>query len=125
MNQQLEEQEQFTAEIQQTNHSLQRQVEQPQQQLSQQIQRNPDHHQHPVIGRKLTLTWRDGGKAPFPIIREAAVVDENVAYFLHFDGKVCSYNSTTKKWSKLHKYPYEDSSLAIINGQLTGINWWM
>jgi hypothetical protein len=31
----------------------------------------------------MTLDWRDGGKAPFEMIRGAAVVDGNVAYFLH------------------------------------------
>ena len=58
LNQQLEEQEQVTAEIQQTNHSLQRQVEQLQQQLSQQTQQNtkppsPVPLQAQVRGRQL------------------------------------------------------------------------
>ena len=48
------------------------------------------------------------------------MVNGNVAYFF-CSGKVCSYNSTTKKWSELPKYPYDGSSLAVINGQLTGI----
>ena len=123
LNQQLKEQEQLQviAEIQQTKHSLQRQVEQLQQQLSQQIQRNPVHQPHPPKERKITLTWRDGGTSPLTMDRGAAVVDGNVAYFLHYDGKVCSYNSTTKKWSELPKYPYKDSSLAVISGRLTGI----
>ena len=67
LNQQLEEQEQ---EIQ---HSLQRQ--QPQQQLSQQVQTNPDHKPHPPKEGKVTLNWRDGGKAPFGMARGSAVVD--------------------------------------------------
>ena len=123
LNQQLEEQEQLQviAEIQQTKHSLQRQVEQLQQQLSQQIQRNPVHQPHPPKERKITLTWRDGGTSPLKMDRGAVVVDGNVAYFLHYDGKVCSYNSTTKKWSELPKYPYKDSSLTVITGRLTGI----
>ena len=119
--QQLEEQEQVTVEIQQANHSLQRQVEQLQQQLSQQIQRNPVNQPHSLNESKLTLIWRNRGVTPFLVRRGAAVVDENVAYFVHYNGKVCSYNSTTKKWSKLLTYPYQDSSLAVIDGQLTGI----
>ena len=120
LNKQLEEQEQVTAEFQQTNHSLQRQVEHLQQQLSQRNEGNPANQQHPPEERILTLTWRDGGMAPFSI-SSGAVVDGNVAYFVHYNGKVCSYNSTTTKWSKLRRYPYEDCSLAVINGQLTGI----
>ena len=127
---QLEEQEQVTAEIQQTNHSLQRQVKQLQQQLTQQIQRNQqliqrnsDDKPHKPKERILTLTWRDGGscKAPFKMRRGGAVVDGNVAYFMDYSGKVCSYKSTTKKWGELPKYPYIGGSLAVINGQLTGI----
>ena len=49
------------------------------------------------------------------------MVDENVAYFMTESGEVHSYNSTTKKWNELPKYPYDGSSLAVINGQLTGI----
>ena len=118
LNQQLEEQEQVTAEIQ---HSLQRQVEQLQQQLSQQVQTNPDHKPHPPKEGKVTLNWRDGGKAPFKMSRGSTVVDRAVAYFMHWDGQACSYNSTSKKWSELPKYPYKYSSLAVVNGQLTAI----
>ena len=120
--QQLEEQEQVTTEIQQTKHSLQRQVEQLQQQLSQQIQsENPAHKRFSPKDRKTTLTWRDGGKAPFEMTRGAAVDHKNVTYFMHYYGRVFSYKSTDKKWSVLPKYPYKGSSLAVINGQLTGI----
>ena len=122
LNQHLEEQEQVTAEIQQTNHFLQRQVEQLQQQLSQQVQRNPDHKPHPIKQRNMILNWRDGGKAPFGIARGAAVVDGGVAYFMDWFGETCSNNSTSKKWSELPKYPYQQGSLAVVNGQLTGVS---
>ena len=109
LNRQLEEQEQVTAEIQQTNHSLRRQVEQLQQlsqrnldhkphppQLQQQLsQQNPDHKPHPPKEWKVTLNWRNGGKAPFS--RGAAVVEGCVAYFMHWEGQTCSYNSTKMK----------------------------
>ena len=116
LNQQLEEQEQVTAEIQQTNHSLQRQVDQLQQ-LSRQ---NPDNKPHAPKEWKVTMNWRDGGKAPFEMGRGAAVVDGGVAYFMHWEGQACFYNSKLK-WSKLPKCPYQESSLAIVNGQLTAI----
>ena len=121
LNQQLEEQEQVTAEIQQTNQFLQRQVEQLQQQLSQQVQTNPDHKPHPPKEGKVTLNWRDEGNAPFVTRRGAAVVYGGVAYFINWDGQACSYNLTNKKWSELPKYPYQYSSLAVVNGQLTAI----
>ena len=115
LNQQLEEQEQVTAEIQ---HSLQRRVEQLQQQLSQQ---NLDNKPHSPKEQKVTLNWRDGGNSPFVMSRGAAVVDGGVAYFMHWEGLTCSYNSTNKKWSELPKYPYRYGSLAVVNGQLTAI----
>ena len=147
LNHQLEEQEQVTAEIQ---HSLQTQVEQLQQQLSQQslkpsqppppsqaqvrgrqlqerVSRKQlpvqsslqvDHKPHPL---RVTLNWRDGGKAPFEMIRGAAVVDEDMAYFIHWGGEVCSYNLISKKWSKLSKYLYKHGNLVVINCQLTAI----
>ena len=70
--------------------SLQRQVEQLQQQLTHQTRRNPNHKAHPPKERNLTLTWRDGGTTLFPMNRGVAVVDRNVAYFLNYDGEVCS-----------------------------------
>ena len=121
LNQQLEEQEQVTAEIQQTNHTLQRQVEQLQQQLSQQIRIALVHHPHPRKEQKVILNWRDGDKAPFQMYRGGVVVDEGVAYFVTWNGQACSYNSTSKKWNELPKYPYRYGSLAIVNCQLTGI----
>ena len=121
LNQQLEEQEQVTAEIQQTNHFLQRQVEQLQQQSSQQVRIALAHKPHPPKELKVTLNWRDGDKAPFQMYRGGVVVDGSVAYFADWDGKACSYNSISKKWSELPKYPYQHGSLAIVNHQLTGI----
>ena len=121
LNQELEEQEQVTAEIKQTNDSLQRQVEQLQQQLSQQVQTDPDHKQHQTKGGKLTLNWKDGGNAPFGIYIGGTVVEGGVAYFMSWDGRAYSYNSTIKIWSELPKYPYQYSSLAVVNGQLIAI----
>jgi N-acetylneuraminic acid mutarotase len=80
-----------------------------------------DHKPHPHRVRKMTLNWRDGGKAPFWMNRGAAVVDGNMAYFMNWNGRVCSYNVSSKKWSKLPDCPYEYSSLAVINSQLTAI----
>ena len=120
LSQQLEEQEQVTAEIQQTNHSLHRQVEQLQQQLSRQNLTALENKPHAQKLRKI-VHWRDGGKAPFTIERGAAVVDGNLAYFMSWNGSTCSYDSSSKKWSKCPEYPYEYGCLAVINDQLTAI----
>ena len=143
LNQKLREYEQIIADIQQTDQSLQRQVEQLQQQLSQQSLKLPqppppsqaqvrgrqhqeresplqtDHKPHPY--RKMTLNWRDGGKAPLKIERGAAVVDGNMAYFMNCNGEVYSYNASTSTWSMCLKCPYEYGSLAVIDGQLVAI----
>ena len=79
-----------------------------------------NHKPYPHRVRKMTLNWRDGGKAPVEMYRGAAVVDGDMAFFMNLDGKVCSYNFTSKKWSKPPEYPYKHS-LAVINGQLTAI----
>ena len=122
LNQQLEEQEQVTAQIQQINSSLRRQVEQLQKQLSQQSVKNP-HLKSQHVDRRWTSIqkWRVGDKVPYRMCRGAAVVDGNVAYFMHSDGEICSYNSVNKKWSKLPDYPYVGGSLAVIRGHLTAI----
>ena len=73
--------------------------------------------QRTILGK-----WRDGQRASFNIIRgDAAVVDGNVAYFMNVHGEVCSYSSSTKRWSKLSKCPCKRSSLAVVKGLLTAI----
>ena len=62
--------------------------------------------------------WKDGEKAPIEMKRGAAVVVENVAYFMNWDGQNYSYG---KGWSKLLRCPYDNSSLAVIGGLLTAI----
>ena len=56
-----------------------------------------DHKPHPHRVRKMTVNWRDGGKAPLKMTRGAAVVDWNVAYFMNWSGevRVCSYSLTS------------------------------
>ena len=150
LNQQLKEQEQISSELQQIYHFLQRQVEQLQQQLSQQRLRPPqppppyqarrqlqeresrkqlpvqpslqvDHKPHPHRARKMTSTWREGSKAPFKMSRGAAVVHGNIAYFMSWNGEVCSYNLTSKMWSKLPKCTYYRGGIAVVNDQLITI----
>ena len=69
------------------------------------------------------ILWnsRVGRKAPFGIRRGAAVVNEDVAYFLHYSGQLCSYNSTNMRWKQLNNYHYSGGTLAVINDHLTAI----
>jgi hypothetical protein len=69
----------------------------------------------------MILNWRDGDNAPFEMIRGAAVVDGNVAYFLHEYADILSFDSCSKKCKKLPKYGCKYSGLAVVNGQLTAI----
>ena len=55
------------------------------------------------------------------MIRGAAVVDGDVAYFLHRYSCICSYDSCSKIWRELPKCPHVFCSLAVVNGQLTAI----
>ena len=48
-------------------------------------------------------------------------MDGHAAYFMNWNGEVCSYDISGKKWSKLPRCPYKHSSLAIINGQLMSV----
>ena len=134
----------------QTNCTLQKQVEQLQKQLSQKRRKPPqpptpkakgrqlqerespkqlpvqpslqeDHKPHPYRPSKITMNWTGGGKAPFAMERGAAVVDGSVAYFINYSGEVCSYSSATRDWNKLQKCPHQYSRLAVVNGQLTAI----
>ena len=149
--QQLKEQQQITAEMQHANISLLKQVERLKQQLEKQqrsvrlsslplsraqtseeryseryspkpsFQEYPNSCGLPHKAWEMTLYWKDGGKAPARMTRGAAVVDGDVAYFMDCSGVLRAYNSTSKKWRELPKYPYEYGNLAIIDGALTGI----
>jgi hypothetical protein len=65
--------------------------------------------------------WRDGGRAPYEMIRGATVVDVNEAYFVSLYGQTYSFDLSGKKWSNLPTCPYRCCSLAIVRGLLTAI----
>jgi hypothetical protein len=151
----LGEQEQATVKVQLVKHSRERQVEQLQRKLSQQIQHvknlsslvqlqaqrqvqqdssTKERLSQPQIlraaqvktppppkGQLVLGEWREGGKAPFKMARGHAVVAMNVAYFMNFDGKGCSYDLLTKLWSKLPECPNMYIGLVVIRGLLTAI----
>ena len=59
------------------------------------------------------------------IYRGGAVVAGNVAYFMRDYGETCSYNSTTKRRSKLPQSPYNWAcSLAVTDQRYPHSYWW-
>ena len=70
---------------------------------------------------KDTLKWTTKEKAPFEMSRGSAATDGTTTYFVDQSGKVCSFNTTTKKWSTLPDSPCQQSCLALVKGQLTTI----
>ena len=70
------------------------------------------------------MRWREGKSAPKAMIRGAAVVHENTAYFNPtFSQKVYSYQSILGKeeWSQLPDNPNCLIGLAVIDGLLTSV----
>ena len=70
------------------------------------------------------MTWREGKKAPPGMIRGAAVVYGNIAYFRPAASiRVYSYQNIlgNEQWSRLPDNPNEAFSLAVIDGVLTSV----
>ena len=122
LEQQIEDQVQYTAEIQQANLTLRRQVEQLQKCLNQHAEKphskvNDNHRTSPA-----SMNWRNGGRVPvFEMARGDAVVKGNIAYFMSYNGVLCSYNSTKKTWNELAMCTYRCSSLVVIGELLTTV----
>ena len=81
---------------------------------------------YPQNAQKVILMWRSEGYVPFSfgMVRGAAVVNRNVAYFMNREGKIFSYSMISKSWNlnRIPVPPYGDSSsLAVINNELTTI----
>jgi hypothetical protein len=71
---------------------------------------------------KMELAWREGEKAPFAYHRYCdAVVDGSKVYFQRGGLQLFTYNISDSSWLQLPDCPFLDSSLAIVNGQLTTI----
>ena len=122
LDKQLKEQEEITATIQQSNNALRRQVENLQQQPSD--NNTPRTLQHAQQQPMKPGEWVDGGRAPFGMHRGASVVDGNVAYFMHWNGRIYAYvmhPDSSHPWSELPRTPCKYSSLAVVRGVLTAI----
>ena len=71
------------------------------------------------------MTWREGKKAPEGMMRGAAVVYGNTAYFRPAMNSVRVYSYQNilgnEQWSRLPDNPNEAISLAVIDGLLTSV----
>lgn len=101
-----------------------------QQQLNLELQNRIDELEHEKETKDLSLDpvnnvvfkWKDVHSAsPFKMIRGAAVIDEDNAYFLNTTGEACVYNSKSCEWSVLPPCPLFGSSLAVVNDLLTAV----
>ena len=110
-------------ESQRTNTTLRRQLEQLQWQLQCVLSANLQSQGSHTFSRtsKLELTWRSEQNTPIRMRRGTAVVNGDVAYFVGADGRLYSYNLTSKHWCRLPDCPYEGSTLAIVKGLVTAI----
>ena len=87
-----------------------------------QLQNNDKPHLHVLRDETaLALNWSNGERAPLQMVRGDAVMNGNIAYFMNYNGEVCSYDLATERWNKLLKGPYQGSSLAVVNTLLTSV----
>ena len=125
LTEQLNQQQAITAEFQQSNEHLLRQLDRMKKKPLHSLEDDQQQSHSPLRSsteRKLSLSWRGEEEAPEPLLRGTAVVDGDIVYFMHqYLGKVYSYNSTTNRWVKLLYCPHKESSLAVVRGQLTTI----
>ena len=108
--QQIKEQVDIIEDIKQTNSSLERQV-------------------NDLLGGNQTRRsskqfWSPGRNLPKEMVRGDVAMDGDVAYFMSKDGTLYKYDSTVdpqEAWHQLVKCPHESSCLAVMDGLLTAI----
>ena len=136
LNQQLEANEQVTADFQHKHlesntkiHDLEQRLAAKDQQIRDMQQQTYDQPtaKHQVRGQSarkgpLCLHWRKCGRAPGTMVKPSCVVDGNMAYFssLH-SNNVYSYDSEKQMWSSLPQSSHGFCSLAVVSGLLTAI----
>ena len=78
-----------------------------------------------VISPQLTVQCHKKKTAPRATWRGSATTDDQFAYFTP-DGSnsIYSYEWNTEKWEGLPPFPYRNSGLVIIDGELTAVGGW-
>ena len=132
LNQQLEANEQVTADFQHKHlealHDLEQHLLAKDQQIRE-LQQTYDQQtaKLQVIGQSarkgpLCLQWSKYGMAPHQMATPSCVVGGNMAYFkLYGSNDVYSYEPVKQRWSSLPQSPYRYCSLAVVTGLLTVI----
>ena len=136
LNQQLEANEQVTADFQHKHLDSHKQIHDLEQRLAAKDQQIRELQQQTydqptaklqVRGQSarkgpLRLHWRKCGRAPGIMSKPSCVVDGNMAYFNSYDSNdVYSYDSEKQMWSSIPQSPHSYCSLAVVNGLLTAI----
>ena len=136
LNQQLEANEQVTADFQRKHldsvtkiHDLEQRLLAKDQQIRELQQQTYDQPtaKRQVRGQSarmgpLHLHWRKCGRAPGTMVSPSCVVDGNMAYFNNYDSNdVYSYHSEKQKWSSFPQSPHSQCSMAVVSGLLTTI----
>ena len=137
LNQQLEANEQVTADFQhkhlesdKTIHDIEQRLVAKDQQIRELQQQTYNHQPTAKLqvrgqsARKgpLCLHWRKCGRAPGTMSKPSCVVDGNMAYFNNYNSnRVYSYDSEKQMWSSLPQSPHSYCSLAVVSGLLTAI----
>ena len=136
LNQQLEANEQVTADFQHKHLDSDKQIHDLEQRLAAKDQQIRELQQQTydqptaklqVRGQSarkgpLCLHWRKCGTAPCTMLKPSCVVDGNMAYFNNYDSNdVYSYDSKKQRWSSLPQLPHRNSNLAVVSGLLTAI----
>ena len=139
LNQQLEANEQVTADFQHKHlesdkkiHDLEQrlaakdqQIRELQQQTYDQPTAKPQVRGQSARKGPLCLQWRKCGRAPCAMSKLSCVVDGNMAYFNNYNSNdVYSYDSEKQMWSSLPQSPHSYCSLAVVSGLLTAIGGW-
>ena len=136
LNQQLEANEQVTADFQHKHlesntkiHDVEQrlvakdqQIRELQQQTYDQPTAKPQVRGQSARNEPLCLHWSRCGTAPRQMVKPSSVVDGNMGYFNPLHSKdVYSYDSEEQVWSSLPQSPHKYSSLAVVRGLLTAI----
>ena len=136
LNQQLEANEQVTADFQQKHLESDKKIHDLEQRLVTKDQRIRELQQQTydqptaklqVRGQSarkgpLRLHWRKCRRAPRIMSKPSCVVDGIMAYFNNYNSSgVYSYDSEKQMWSSLPQSPHSYCSLAVVSGLLTAI----
>ena len=116
VNQQLEANEEVVVQFE-------RRIAELEQQLSQREQQTPTASSRRKEPTSFKLRWREGKWAPCEMYRVYdAVIDGNTVYIKNGESvMICSCNVTSDSWSRLPDSVYSNSSITVINGQLTTV----